>query len=646
MEGLTLLVAVAFVVVLSIVLQTGIKKSYIGTQMSQIDLVEVTIGKFVEDNATLFVEFMAMPDKREGGKLLRDFSDIYYITPQCIIRAIVKKDEGSNIFPGYDLSRSSVCRFIKEKGSSVPAYSPLIRGPEQEHHSIYLADRVGDQYIVGRIGIGNVHGMLTRIALLTNSVILLATKDGYIITSTGAPLPFSTLNGIAGDEIHLFNTGHLYTRKRSEMLDYDIAIFTPLSQIYIILEWVKWFFIIFIIMISGIIIIKIALQGAYIIRPLENFAALIHNWSASDASMTAPPRFFRYKEIVSLYNAFTERSRQVESVVADLRESEEKFRSMISSMNDIIFVIDEGGRFAFSHAPSPDDFLMRPESFMGRPVAEIMPADVVGKWNLAFEKNRRGEPADFDYSLSMAGETRWFSIKISPILVDISFRGSIAVVRDITERKRAEERALADLSEKEILLKEIHHRVKNNLSVIVSLLNLQSDAIQSGGDAMEAFRESRNRIMSMAMVHEKLYGTNDYSRIDFKEYMEVMVHEIASSYNISKKLELSMNIERIYLDINKAIPCGLIVNELVSNALKHAFPETSSGRIECTLRTLGGGEVVLGVRDNGIGLPDGFDIEAVETLGLKLVQLLAGQISGSLSVESNGGASFSITFKE
>jgi len=221
-----------------------------------------------------------------------------------------------------------------------------------------------------------------------------------------------------------------------------------------------------------------------------------------------------------------------------------------------------------------------------------------------------------------------------------------ATARDITERKRAEEQIEASLREKVILLQEIHHRVKNNMQVICSLLSLQSHYIEDE-QALEQFKEARNRIKSMALVHEKLYQSKDFMKVEFSGYVRSLIAELVQSYRVSiAHIRVNIDVEDIALRINKAIPCGLIINELLSNALKYAFPDPhQEGEISVSLHPAGDGQIELVVSDNGVGIPEALDMTAAESLGLDLVTDLAKkQLHGEIRVERTEGTTFHITF--
>ncbi|MBD2336942.1 PAS domain S-box protein [Calothrix sp. FACHB-156] len=228
----------------------------------------------------------------------------------------------------------------------------------------------------------------------------------------------------------------------------------------------------------------------------------------------------------------------------------------------------------------------------------------------------------------------------------------VAVQQDITEQKKAEDKLKASLKEKEVLLKEIHHRVKNNLGIISSLLQMQCRRIQDS-QAISILHDSQNRIASIALVHEKLYGSDHLSDIDFAQYILDLTTHLFKSYNFSSSnIQLNIQVEPVHLDIETAIPCGLIINELVSNALKYAFPDQRSGEIQvkcqqnyeyCSKIPLQP-DLVLIIRDNGVGLPADFDSKKARTLGMTLLHGLVKQLRGTVKIHNQQGTEFKIIF--
>lgn len=213
---------------------------------------------------------------------------------------------------------------------------------------------------------------------------------------------------------------------------------------------------------------------------------------------------------------------------------------------------------------------------------------------------------------------------------------------EINERHRVEDSLRTSLAEKEVLLKEIHHRVKNNMQVITSLLNMQARTIADPG-VRSLFTESQNRVKSMALIHEKLYQSQDLTRIPFEDYLHSLIAHLRNSFNNSG-VEITIFAGGVSLAIDQAIPCGLIINELVCNALKYAFPDGRAGRIEIRLSRIDGDRIELEVADDGIGLPAGFDPAGVQSLGYQLVLALTRQMRGELEVAGGPGTRVTIRF--
>lgn len=219
----------------------------------------------------------------------------------------------------------------------------------------------------------------------------------------------------------------------------------------------------------------------------------------------------------------------------------------------------------------------------------------------------------------------------------------VVLARNVTETIEYESMLVESVREKEILLKEVHHRVKNNLQVINSILNLQSSYVEDP-KTLEIINESQNRIRSMSYIHESLYQTKDFSSINFADYITNLVQNLVHSYQLyHDKIELQFNVGPVKLALDQAIPCGLILNELVSNALKYAYPGEKRGQIVIEV-VEENGRIQLGVEDFGIGLPEGFKIEHSESLGLSLVYTLVDQLDGELKLKRLGGTKFLITF--
>jgi two-component sensor histidine kinase/DNA-binding response OmpR family regulator len=259
-----------------------------------------------------------------------------------------------------------------------------------------------------------------------------------------------------------------------------------------------------------------------------------------------------------------------------------------------------------------------------------------------------GEPYETDVSLRLPNGKTGHVVAIGTPVRDSQGRITrlLGTVQDITERKRNEEMIRAALREKEVLLREIHHRVKNNMQIISSLLHLQ-EAFITDPRTLEIFKNTNRRIRAMALVHEKLYSSQDLSRIEFSEYISNLVVHLFQSHEVDSKLiRFLPHMEKVSLDINTAIPCSLIITELVSNALKHAFPAGSSGELCVELSKSEDETITIIVRDNGIGIPEQLDILGTNTLGMQIITTLVGQLEGSLKLAREKGTAITVAFKE
>ncbi|MEY3236082.1 MAG: hypothetical protein RI883_183 [Bacteroidota bacterium] len=244
------------------------------------------------------------------------------------------------------------------------------------------------------------------------------------------------------------------------------------------------------------------------------------------------------------------------------------------------------------------------------------------------------------------GTTRWIELFINPIFdIEGNVKEISLVAHDITDKKQIEIQIKESLKEKEVLLKEIHHRVKNNLQVISSILNLQSSFV-SDERTLEILEESRNRIHSMATIHENLYLTTNFSSIDFAGYLENLTTKLISSYHVKPVvITLRTELSKINLLLDQAIPCGLLVNELITNAIKYAFIERNEGEIFIGLKEKKD-IIELRIEDNGIGLPPNFEILKSNSLGLQLVSTLVEQLDGEINIINGKGTKYLITFEK
>ena len=333
-----------------------------------------------------------------------------------------------------------------------------------------------------------------------------------------------------------------------------------------------------------------------------------------------------------------------------LRESQEKFQSVADSAVDGIITTDTEGRIVLFNPSLKNIFGYSIDEIKGKHVTMLMPDRYKQKFIDKLDRFKSTGNHELDgktfESLGLRKDGTEFPFEIS--IATWGPKGNkftTSIIRDVTERKKTEKMLEKSLYEKDILLKEIHHRVKNNLMIISSLLNLQSDYIKDE-ESKNIFKESQNRARSMALIHERLYQSTDLKRIDFGDYIGTLANDLYHTYVMDTRLiKLNIDVDDIRLDINTSIPLGLILNELVTNSLKHAFSQGESGEIDINFH-IHDKKYFLEVKDNGIGFPNDISYENTESLGLRLVTSLTEQIDGVIEFNNTSGTSFKIIFKE
>lgn len=336
--------------------------------------------------------------------------------------------------------------------------------------------------------------------------------------------------------------------------------------------------------------------------------------------------------------------------VFEFAQSPEVLFRIFEYAPDAIILVDGGGRIVKVNAQTEAMFGYQRGELVGNSVELLIPErfarqHVVHRTGyLAAPRTRTMGAGIALFGKRKDGSEVPVDIMLSPL--DVAEHPLVlGVVRDVTERKRFETQAL---EAREMHLKEVHHRVKNNLQVISSLLYLQS-AHTSDSKVLELLTESRNRVNSIALIHEKLYRSEGLVRLDFGPYVGDLVASLFGAYGMnSDRLRARTHINGVMLEVDTAIPLGLIINELVSNALKHAFPSEGSGEVWVELESIGERQFRLVVGDNGVGLPEGFDWRASSSLGLRLVNDLTRQLEGKVVTKSGAGegTAFHIEFRE
>ena len=336
------------------------------------------------------------------------------------------------------------------------------------------------------------------------------------------------------------------------------------------------------------------------------------------------------------------RSKQQQEQV---RKSEGMYRELFENANDIIYTHDFQGTFLSINKAGERISGYSREEIVGKNISEIVcPEYLPLARDMIAKKLRENVKTTYELEI-ISKQGRRIPLEVSTRIIwengkPVAIQG---VARDITERKVAEKQIEKSLQEKVVLLKEIHHRVKNNLQIISSLLSLQNTKIRDRR-ALELLKESQDRIRTIALIHEKLYQSSDLARINFAEYIQNLSAYLLSCYaQIARKVELKIRADAIYLGIDQAIPCGLILNELLLNALKHAVHQQEKGKIQIRFARQNS-RYVLHVEDDGPGFPRSFDPRNASTLGWQLIQTLTEQLNGSYSIFSQNGTRVMISF--
>ena len=336
----------------------------------------------------------------------------------------------------------------------------------------------------------------------------------------------------------------------------------------------------------------------------------------------------------------------VQTRTVELQTTKERVEAILNNSPDGILLIDTNGKIEQCNTISKSMFEYNMSDLTGKSIYELVAQPSIQVLQDQIKKcidNKQSRR--FQITVKTSNQST-FDGGVALAIVETAGLTTALVcsIRDISESVKAEERIKSSLQEKEVLLREIHHRVKNNLQVISSLLDLQA-GYTDDKKATELLLESQNRVRTMALVHERLYQSHDLAQIDFSTYLKELTTTLFHSYRIDgNRVGLQVFSDSIFLDIDRAIPCGLIINELVSNALKHAFPDNRKGMITVELRRVKEKQYTVIVNDNGIGLPKDLDLHHTETLGLQLVSGLAVQLDATIGVQRQNGTQFELRF--
>ena len=381
----------------------------------------------------------------------------------------------------------------------------------------------------------------------------------------------------------------------------------------------------------------------------ENFEAVFQRKDGGETSGIISAKIITLQgtpHIISVTRDITERKRAEEV----LHTSEERYRLLVENANEVIAVAQDG-MLKFVNRMAIDLTGYSEQDLTSRPFPEFVHPDDRGMVVEHYLRRLKGDVSQSRYDFRLMardGSIKW--LEIGAVLID--WEGKPATLNffsDITERKRTEEALRDSLTEKEVLLREVHHRVKNNLSAIIGLITMGQTEVKDAATAT-LMKELESRIRAMLFIHEGLYRSENLARIAFQGYLETLLSHLHSSFASQGAVRFSVAAAGVELGLDAAVPCGLIVNEWVTNAFKHAFPgdQPRPGEKECAITVSAeqnGGATTLTVADNGVGLPADLDWAATKTMGLRLVQMLGQhQLGGTIEVDRARGTRFTLTF--
>ena len=366
-----------------------------------------------------------------------------------------------------------------------------------------------------------------------------------------------------------------------------------------------------------------------------------------DYVLKSPKHFKRLPVAVKAATKKAQQRQRLREAEEALQESEEHYRQLVELCPDIVAVHSEGKIVFINSAGARLIGAAKPEQLIEKPIMDFVHPDyreIIKERVREMRKKRRAVPLIEEKFIRLDGT--YIDVEVAAMPFIYQDKQAVQVVaRDISKRKRAEEKIQASLREKEVLLKEIHHRVKNNLQIISSLLDLSRRRTENQ-EAVDLLSDARAKVHTMALIHAQLYQSDRFDRIDMGRHIQELFNFLAAIYETKSRFVTYLaKPSDVSLELTQAIPCALVLNEVISNAFKHAFKEGEKGTIEASIQRTADDTIVIRVKDDGKGIPEEIDIDNTNGLGLKLARnLIQSQLGGRIRVEGNGGTEIVIEF--
>ncbi|MEW5815085.1 MAG: histidine kinase dimerization/phosphoacceptor domain -containing protein [Spirochaetota bacterium] len=546
--------------------------------------------------------------------------------------------------------------------SRKPEWSKSLISTKSGDPSVAVAVPFKNCVITGQINLKRLNAITGGISIGKSGFAIITDSDGIVLAHRNSLYVRERVNLKNLEPVHRALSGEegtYYYKDQSgvstigsfaliEKTRWVVGIVQPVSEAHALMNRIL------LILASGTLLsLLLALSIAVlsrrrILQPISSLILSANRVAAGDYEFSFPEK--NYFEVNELAAAFYKSSQAIKARESALLQSKEEYRELVENAGSVIIRWDLEGRLTFFNEYAEKYFGYKKEEILGQSLlGTIVPfTESTGRSLASMIKNIITNPAEYKNNqnevIKKNGERFWVQWSNIPIydkeerLIEI-----LSIGNDITYIKEAETKLKASLHEKEILLKEIHHRVKNNMQVILSLLNLQAGEIRDAKD-MELIKMSQNRVYSMSLVHEMLYKSEDLSRINMEAYITDLAGFLLSAFG-KKKDDIIIEIKSkdIIVSIDIAIPCGLIINEAISNSLKYAFTEKQKGVITIEL-SRGNGTTILKIADNGSGIRERPDFPLRPSFGLELMSALVEQLNGTLSIERNGGTTVCIKF--